>query len=369
MESGTVEQVSAEQPVALSAATLCEAFQITAAERPDDVALRTPGDGVSITWKELSRVRNIAAGLASLGVRRGDTVALMLVNRPEFNVADAGAMHLGTTAFSVYNTSTPEQVEFLFGNAANRVVITEQKFLPVVRAAQQNSPALEHIILVDGDDEGTISLEQLEQMGEPGFDFEATWRAVQPDDVLTLIYTSGTTGPPKGVQLTHRNLMAEIQGVADRLPTEPGGRIISFLPSAHIADRWASQYQSLIVFGFTLTCLDDPRAIVQTLPEVRPTAWGSVPRIWEKLKAGLEAQGLADPPPCRRSKRPRSARSSVSTRSHGWSWARRPHRSRCSRTSRRWACRSASCGGCRRPRRAPRSTRPAASRSARAAHR
>src|SRR5688572_3704843 len=95
MESGTVEQVSAEQPAALAAATLCEAFQITAAERPDDIALRTPGDAVSITWKELAtRARNIAAGLAALGVRRGDTVALMLVNRPEFNVADAGAMHL-----------------------------------------------------------------------------------------------------------------------------------------------------------------------------------------------------------------------------------------------------------------------------------
>ena len=119
MESGTVERASAGQPAALSAATLCEAFQITAAERPDEVALRTPGDGVSVTWAEYAqRVPRIAAGLASLGVERGDTVALMLTNRPEFNIADAGAMHLGATAFSVYNTSTPEQVEFLFGNAA-----------------------------------------------------------------------------------------------------------------------------------------------------------------------------------------------------------------------------------------------------------
>ena len=296
MESGTVEQVSAEQPAALAAATLCEAFQITAAERPGDVALRTPGGGVEITWKELSgRVERIAGGLAALGVKRGDTLALMLVNRPEFNACDAGAMHAGATAFSVYNTCTAEQVEFLFGNAGNRVVITEPKFLPIVMEAKQNSPALEHVVLIEGEADGTIPLAELEQMGEDGFDFEATWRAVQPEDVLTLIYTSGTTGPPKGVQLTHRNLMAEIRAVADRLPTSPGGRIISFLPSAHIADRWAMQYQSLMVFGFTVTCLDDPRAIMQTLPEVRPTAWGSVPRIWEKLKAGLEAQGVTDP--------------------------------------------------------------------------
>src|SRR5688572_24940225 len=118
MESGTVEQASTEQPAALSAATLCEAFQITAGERPDAVALRTPGDGVSITWADYAqRVRRVAAGFASLGVKRGDTLALMLTNRPEFNVADTGAMHVGATAFSVYNTCTPEQVEFLFGNA------------------------------------------------------------------------------------------------------------------------------------------------------------------------------------------------------------------------------------------------------------
>jgi long-chain acyl-CoA synthetase len=296
MESGTAERTSPAQPAALSAATMCQAFQATAAERPDAVALRTPGDGVSVTWGEYARrVPRVAAGLARLGVERGDTVALMLTNRPEFNIADTGAMHVGATAFSVYNTSAPEQVEYLFGNAGNRVAITERAFLPVVRAAQQRSPALEHIVLVDGTDEGTIPLERLEEMGESSFDFEAAWRAVEPDDVLTLIYTSGTTGPPKGVQLTHRNLMAEIRAVADRLPTAPGGRITSFLPSAHIADRWSAHYQSSMVFGFELTCIADPRAVVQHLPEVRPTAWGSVPRIWEKLKAALEAQGVTDP--------------------------------------------------------------------------
>ena len=134
MESGTVEQVSAEQPAALAAGTLCEAFQITAAERPGDVALRTPGDAVSITWDEFAkRVRRIAAGLASLGVRRGDTLALMLVNRPEFNVVDTARDAPGATAFSIYNTSAPEQVEFLFGNAANRVVVTERP-VPAGRA-------------------------------------------------------------------------------------------------------------------------------------------------------------------------------------------------------------------------------------------
>jgi long-subunit acyl-CoA synthetase (AMP-forming) len=101
----------------------------------------------------------------SADVKRGDTVALMLVNRPEFNIADCGAMHLGAIAFSVYNTCTPEQVEFLFGNAGNRVVITERQFLPVVLEAKKRSPALEHVVLVDGQ-EGAISLARLEEMGQ-----------------------------------------------------------------------------------------------------------------------------------------------------------------------------------------------------------
>ena len=162
MESGTVDRASAGQPAALSAATLCEAFQTTAAERPGRGraahARRRCLGHLGASTRE--RVPRIAAGLASLGVERGDTVALMLTNRPEFNLADTAALHLGATAFSIYNTSTPEQVEYLFGNAGNRVAITERAFLPVVRAAQQRSPELEHIVLIDGDEDGTISLER-----------------------------------------------------------------------------------------------------------------------------------------------------------------------------------------------------------------
>ncbi|HEY1273314.1 MAG TPA: AMP-binding protein [Thermoleophilaceae bacterium] len=295
METTAAEALAAAP--ALAAGTLCEAFQLTAAERPDQVALRTPGDGVAITWREYAeRVRRIAGGLASLGVGRGDTVALMLVNRPEFNLVDSAAIHLGAVPFSIYNTSAPEQVEYLFSNAGNRVAVTERALLPQIQAAvRRGAVSLERIVLVDGAEEGTISLEALEESEPGGFDFEAAWRAVGPDDVLTLIYTSGTTGPPKGVQLTHANMMAEVRGTVDRLPTRPGGRVISFLPSAHVADRWSTHYLSSHCLGFTVTCVADLRTVVQHLPEVRPTAWGAVPRIWEKIKAALEAQGLLDP--------------------------------------------------------------------------
>src|SRR4051812_10267957 len=119
---------------ALQAGTVCQAFQITAAERPVDTALRTIGDGVRIAWAEYAeRVRMVAAGLASLGLKRGDTFACMLVNRPEFHVFDAAAMHVGATSFSIYNTSSPEQVAYLFGDASPRIVVTEMQYVDRIK--------------------------------------------------------------------------------------------------------------------------------------------------------------------------------------------------------------------------------------------
>ena len=119
-----------ERPAALDASTMCEAFQITAAERPADVALRTIADGISITWGEYAeRVRRLAGAFSALGVRRGHTVGFMLTNRPEFHLLDTAAMHLGATPFSIYNTCSPEQIAYLLEDAANRVMIVEAAFM------------------------------------------------------------------------------------------------------------------------------------------------------------------------------------------------------------------------------------------------
>jgi long-subunit acyl-CoA synthetase (AMP-forming) len=278
----TQPAVSRHGPRALQAATLCEAFQITVAERPEQVALRTVGGAVEITFAEYAaRVSRIAAGLAALGVRRGDTVAMMLTNRPEFHLVDAATFHLGAIPFSVYNTSSPEQIAYLFSNAENRVVVCDRQFVDAM-------PGVEHVFVVD-------DLEELEAAGSAAFDFEAAWQAVTPEDVLTLIYTSGTTGPPKGVEITHANMMAECRACAPVLPMSLGGRQTSYLPAAHVADRWASHYYASIVHGATITSVPDPREVVAALPEVRPTVWGAVPRVWEKMKAALEAKGIVDP--------------------------------------------------------------------------
>ncbi len=129
MEAGTATAQQRRQVRALGEATVCGAFQATAHDSPDRVAVRTKGDEFSITWSEYAgRVRAAAGGLAGLGLGPGDTVAIMLSNRPEFHVVDAAAMHLGATPFSVYNTLAADQVAHLFSNAENRVVICEAAF-------------------------------------------------------------------------------------------------------------------------------------------------------------------------------------------------------------------------------------------------
>ncbi len=266
-------------------ATMCEAFQRTAAIDPDAIALRTPGGTQTLTWREYAaRVRQVAAGLAGLGVRRGDTVSLMMANRIEFYPLEVGAQHVGATSFSVYNTLPAEQLTHLFENAGTKVAICEEQYVDRIRTS---GAAIEHIVCIDGSPAGTLSVDDLYAAAPDDFDFESTWRAVQPDDVVTLIYTSGTTGNPKGVEMTHTNLLFEGYGLEAVLGIEFGDRITSFLPSAHIADRMTALYGQEM-FGTQITVVSDGRAIAAALPDVRPTVWGAVPRVWEKLKSAIE---------------------------------------------------------------------------------
>src|SRR3954471_5550473 len=233
---------------AVGAATLAEAFRITVEDFPDRVAVRMLDDSVSLTWSELrDRSDALAGGLARLGVMRGDTVALMLGNSPEFHVADLAAMTLGATPFSIYLTSSPEQVAYVVRDAGARIAVVEAPFAELMRGL------VEHVIVVGEWDDHNV----------PGF--EPDWRAVEPDDILTLIYTSGTTGPPKGVQLAHRNQMAAVDAVEQRVGFPDGSRVISWLPSAHVAERTAHHYLP-IVYAMTITTCPDPRRIGEYLP-------------------------------------------------------------------------------------------------------
>ena len=297
----TTRPDQAVRPRALDAATMCEAFQITVAERAAETALRTIGGEVSITFAEYgARVRRIAAGLDAIGVRHGDTIGLLLTNRPEFHLLDSAAIHLGAIPFSIYNTSSPEQIAYLLADAGNRVFVVEAAFLDRAREAIALAGEVEHLIVIDALADGALTLDELE-FAEPrsDFGFEATWQAVRPEDILTLIYTSGTTGPPKGVQLTHANELAECRGVDAVGHPSPGGSVVSFLPHAHIADRGLSHYAQM-TWGHTVTCCPDVTQVFAHVADCRPTFWGGVPRVWEKLRAALEAGIDAEPDEGRR---------------------------------------------------------------------
>lgn len=276
MEATTARRTG--RPAGLDASTVAEAFQLTAAAHPDRTALRLKGDDLALSWREYAdKVRRVAAGLAALGLERGSSMGIMLTNRPDFHWFDAAALHLGATPFSIYNTYAPDQIQYQLEDAEARIVVTEKAFEDRIRGLE----GVEHVIVVDGGDD-------VERDAPADFDFDAAWRAVQPDDILTLIYTSGTTGPPKGVQLTHSNLISAVRGFDDVIAFPSDGRVVSWLPMAHIAERACSHYLPMLL-GFTTTDCPDPRQVVAYLPEVRPTWFFAVPRIFEKLKAAIEA--------------------------------------------------------------------------------
>jgi long-chain acyl-CoA synthetase len=281
----------------VTATTMAEAFRHTVDRVPDRVAIRTKDDSVSLTWGEVrDRVDALAGGLAKLGVQRGDTIALMFGNRPEFHIADLAAMTLGATPFSIYQTYTPEQIQYVVSDAGAKVAIIDNSFRDTFLKAKQDLPDLEHVIVVDGEadeGQGVVTMEEV-SASDSDFDVESSWQAIDEDDVLTLIYTSGTTGPPKGVELSHRNLLAGIGSIEEIIDFPDGAKVISWLPSAHIAERNAHHYIP-VAFGCEVTTCDNPREIMSYLPEVRPTWFFAVPRIWEKLKSGLEATLSSQP--------------------------------------------------------------------------
>ena len=275
--------------------TMAMALRRTASIHADVLAVRTADDSTRLTWAELlTEVDSFAGGLRKLGVERDQTVALMLGNQPEFHIADMAVVTAGGTPFSIYQTYTPDQIAYVIGDADARTAIVSAEYLPVMLEARKQLPDLQTVIAIGSEHQDTISWESV--LGSnPEFDAQQAAEEVQPEDVLTLIYTSGTTGPPKGVELTHGNLVPVVRAVADLVHLEPGDRLISWLPAAHIAERDAHHYIP-IVYGASITCCPNPREIIQFLPQVRPNWFFAVPRIWEKLKAGLEAMLAAQDP-------------------------------------------------------------------------
>jgi long-chain acyl-CoA synthetase len=267
-----------------TATTVGELFVAAVAEYEHEPALRTPDASVSWTWGEYGRqVAGAAAGLAGLGVGRGDVVACWMTNRPEFHAADLGAAFLGAASFSIYPTYTVDQAAEVLSDAGSTVLITEPAFLERAQAVHAGgATALQTVICV---------ADLLADANE-GADLQALSAVLQPDDLLTIIYTSGTTGPPKGVELTHAKVLAQLEATSAALRLSDRMRVISYLPMAHIAERLVTHYLPIVHAWHVTTCAD-ARTITALLPEVRPEVFFSPPRLWEKLRAATIAHDLS----------------------------------------------------------------------------
>ena len=291
---GTATEADGGPGTEADANNLYDAFSKTVDRIGDLLAVSAEAEGVEMTWSELAkRVRAAAGGLNSIGVTRGENVGLLMNNRSAFYVCDMATVSLGAVPFSIYQTSSPEQITYLLEDSKCRTIFVENSLLPSLLKAKENVDTIENIIIVDDEpaEGGTISLAELEAV-DPDFDPAPIAAETTLDDPLTLIYTSGTTGPPKGVVLTHGNLLrmsASVMQSRINMRGDGTSKVISWLPAAHIAERGANYYTPVLV-GLEIHICPDPRRIVEFLPKVNPTWFFAVPRIWEKLKAGLEAQ-------------------------------------------------------------------------------
>jgi long-chain acyl-CoA synthetase len=289
-----VQITQAELDAAVAGQTIVSRYLETVAAHPDQVALRAKQDDDSyVEWtyaEHAKKVAGAAAHLRSLGVAPGDRVVLMMRNVPDFHFVDLGIAVLGATAISIYNSSSPEQVAYLAGHCKAKVAIVEDDgFQERFDKVRDELPLLETVVNLAS--EGAV-----DRMYEGGsVDLAAEVANATPETLATVIYTSGTTGPPKGVMLTHRNVVWTAEGYLRMLDVEPVGfRAVSYLPMAHIAERMSTHYLA-VMGGYEVTDCPDPGQIAAYAREVRPQIMFGVPRVWEKIYAGVQAALAADP--------------------------------------------------------------------------
>ena len=294
--------------------TICDVLERNARIYPDQPALSWEvGTGWrSLSWREyLDRVAAATLGLKDLGVGPGDFVAIMTRNRPEHVIADLGAVHAGATPVSFYNTLAPEQIAYIAGHCRAKVAVVEnQEFMQRWEKVRAELPSLERVILLQdaeefSDSDWVLSWDRLVAGGQERLragggrdEFDAARRAVQPDHLATLVYTSGTTGPPKGVMITHRNVLWTAVSLDQAITYPYGLKAVSYLPLAHIAERMATHYLGMHKAAHVYFCPDVLR-VFEVVPRVRPQAFLGVPRVWEKVQAGIIAK-LAEEPNARK---------------------------------------------------------------------
>lgn len=296
-------------------------FLKSVGNHPDLEVLRWKDpDGAWTGWtlRQLSdQVSHLAGALSELGVEAGDRVVLMLLNRAEFHALDLATMFLGAVPISIYNSSAPEQIEYLVNHCEAKVmVVNDLSFLARVAEVRAQLPTLKQLVVVDtGDqrpaatgaalpdgvalpDETVLSYSQL--LDSVPLNLVDLAPDPQAHDLATVIYTSGTTGPPKGVALTHENVTFTLDGLASQIHDQTdlgapeGKRYLSYLPMAHIFERLLGHYY-LIDLASQVHCCPDTSQVAAYAAEIHPHLMIGVPRVWEKIYAGVNAVLAADP--------------------------------------------------------------------------
>ena len=308
--SSDIVRRRAEIEAVMAGRTLCDELRHVAETCGDawaysDEAVTGAGDGwQSLTWSQArQQVLETAAGFAALGLAPGERVALMLPNCSEHVLADLGAVHAGGLGVTLYATLAAEQIAYVAADCQARIAVLDgaaelARWQPILGQL----PGITKIIVRDpaacpaGDRYMTwadfAALGRERYAAGPG-EIAARVAAIKPDHPLALLYTSGTTGNPKGVLLTHRNVLYQMAAADTTGLVTPRVRWVSYLPLAHIAERMLSIYAPIHVAGHVHFC-PDATQLVRVIGKVRPTAFFGVPRVWEKVRAGIQA--LLRPP-------------------------------------------------------------------------
>jgi long-chain acyl-CoA synthetase len=283
--------------------TIIHALQDRAAQLGDRPALWSKRQGTYLptSWRDYAkRVKHFALGLISLGFKPGSTLGIMAFNREEWLVADLAAMAAGGVPVGLYTTSSQEQVRHILAHSEAEFLLVESaRQAHQVLQLEAQLPHLRQVLLMDthgGVPEGALAYTEVLARGAASEEgpYWARVNALAPDALATLIYTSGTTGEPKGVMLSHRNLVWSATKLVESLDLGEGERILSYLPLSHIAEQ-VSSLHAPVLLGAQVHFAESMEALPHNLREVRPTVFLGVPRVWEKFRRRAE-EGLHNLP-------------------------------------------------------------------------
>ncbi|HEU5139297.1 MAG TPA: long-chain fatty acid--CoA ligase [Bacillales bacterium] len=277
---------------------LIEMLSRTVHRYPDKAALmwKSGGSYQSLSYRDLWRkIHNTASGLARLGVKHGDKVAILSENNPMWAISDFAIGSLGAVSAPIYPTLPSDQVTYILKNADVQIAIVENE--EQLEKIKQGDSDVQHVVVMHpgtgfSSSEGILSFLDLDQDGEqhPFEGWEHEWNKIDKDQLATIIHTSGTTGPPKGVMLSHENFLVNMEAVQfwiiELLPEDVS---LSYLPLSHVFERMAGHFMPLSV-GATIAYAESIDKIQDNVKEVKPTIMTSVPRLFEKVYAKVIEQ-------------------------------------------------------------------------------